>query len=140
MKNLFLLLLMFLYASCGPEGLVSSGNGTQVQLAPIIGTDDPELIRLTREAQGIIQRHCMRCHSTHFGDYFNDVTKWVDSGGRVVAGQGNSNSRLIDRIAGCGEGNSNVDNGANMPDGAPQISGAECDKLREWINALGVLN
>ena len=134
MKNLFLLMLMLIFVSCGPEGAI-----TPVQLAAITGTDDPELIRLTREAQGVIQQHCMSCHSGHFGEYFNDVTKWVDSGGRVVAGQGNSNSRLIDRIADCGEGNSHV-NGADMPKDAAPISGVECEKLREWIDALGAVN
>ena len=137
MNYLTIILLSFLLMGASECQKGNSTSGDFVLGAGITGTQNQTLINLTVQAQAILTAKCIRCHGGSWSKYYNDVTKWANTGGNlIVPGDGSDNSNLINRTNNCGGGTVGPVFNASMPTDGNNVTDAECTTLKAWITEL----
>jgi mono/diheme cytochrome c family protein len=120
------LLLIIALSSCGQS--FNSNTSDFALIASNFCTDQSNA-RLCA-ANEILQTKCANCHTddihANWTTYSTDA-QWIASGSnRVVPGNADA-STIITKLK---------NYGGNMPDQAPELTDAEAQALRDWIDAL----
>lgn len=78
-------------------------------------------------ANEIIQTKCTSCHTRYHATWgpYDTNAKWLASG-NVISGNA-AGSPLFTKLK---------NNGGNMPEGAPELTEAEAQAIRDWIDAI----
>lgn len=122
MKSFIAILLLLV--SCGQS---YNSNSTDRFVGDLnIDISTPAGERLYR-AYNVLQNQCVNCHSGYHNIWssYNTDQQWI-SAGLVIKGEPRS-SLLISRLQ---------NEGSDMPLFAPQISEADYQALREWIEEM----
>lgn len=119
------ILLLFILTSCGQDFNSSSGDFA-LTADNGIDTSTAAGVRLSA-AYNVLKNNCMTCHTGYHNGWANYKTDsdWITKG-LAVRGDTTS-SQVYDRLK-------NV--GGDMPQGAPQISDTDRQKLEDWILGL----
>lgn len=121
-----LIFLTLLLSACGQS---FNSNTSDFNLIASNFCTDQSNLRLCA-ANEILQNKCANCHTSAihaaWTSYSTDA-EWLAAGNnRVVAGDADA-STIITKLK---------NYGGNMPDQAPELTDAEAQALRDWIDAL----
>jgi len=118
-----IILATILITGCGQS---FNSNTEDKNLLPSSFCADQSDTRLCA-ANEIIQTKCTSCHTRYHATWgpYDTNAQWLESG-NVISGNATGSALFIKL----------KNNGGNMPEGAPELTEAENQAIRDWIDAL----